>query len=472
MPFASWPARGARREYVRSGCERSLIEAVRKFDAESPDLFLSREITDAGKSYGRINGRLAPLADLKREADSRIIIHGQNDNQTIYHTDTHRKLLDAFAAERIGTLLATWQNQVRKRRQLVNDADELGRDPQARERRLDLLNYQISEIEAAGLSAGEEEKLLKRQRVLVALERITEGVGLALDHMDSDGAAGVFPSLDRALAALVQASRYSKSLTETEERLINVRTELLDIRRDMGYMDRLDYQPSDVEVVEERLDELRRLKDLYGQDAEHILLYADEAKAERDRLEQGRTRFASILDELNAVELELDRTAAELHDVRRTAAEHLQEAITAELRDLGMMHVRFAVVVKAQSREEPLGYASYGRDDVSFEIAPNPGEPLKPLVMIASGGEAARVFLAIQTILASVEETPTLIFDEIDTGISGIVAGKVASKLQQIAVSRQVLCVSHMALLQPRQITISTSAKRPTAIGLEHLSSN
>ena len=178
--------------------------------------------------------------------------------------------------------------------------------------------------------------------------------------MDNDGPAGVFRR-DRALAALVQASRYSKSLTETEERLINVRTELLDIRRDMErYMDRLDYQPSDVEVVEERLDELRRLKDLYGQDAEHILLYADEAKAERDRLEQGRTRFASILDELNAVELELDRTAAELHDVRRTAAEQLQEAITAELRDLGMMHVRFAVVVKAQSREEPLGYASYG----------------------------------------------------------------------------------------------------------------
>lgn len=413
--------------------------------ADDDDLIVSREIQANGKSSCRINGRLVPLAVLRQTVQYLIDIHGQNDQQTIFNTQTHLQLLDRYAGEVLPEPLTQYQDAVRQWSQLQQQLQRLGQDPAERARQLDLLDYQIKEIEAAAVHPGEEEKLQQRRRLLANREKIREALSDAYEQLAGAGETAIEARLARVHARLDFAARQSEALAEQRqliesslEQVQAAAASLLDFLEDDGS------DPGELVRLDERLDLFYRLKKKYGGDLPSVLAYLAKARIRHEEMADGEARFDKLVRTQEKVNRQVQTLGDRLHTVRQAAADRLQEQIMAELSDLGMKGVRFAVNLTALSLAKG-PFPRTGLDRVEFMISANPGEPLKPLARIASGGEASRVLLAIKTILADVDAVPVLIFDEIDTGVSGRTAGRVAEKLHQIARRRQVLCITHMA---------------------------
>jgi DNA repair protein RecN (Recombination protein N) len=470
------------RDSIRHGASRLQVEAV--FDAsidrlpedlktqlglaeeDGTDLILAREISQAGKSTCRINGRLVPLAALRQVSSYLIDIHGQNDQQGIFDVSNHRRLLDRYAGEKSETLLARYQATARLIADLQKQMEELGRDPGERARQLDLLNYQIEEIESAGIRPDEEARLTERHRLLANREKLILAAGQAAAEISGPDNQSLDGRLSRLLL-LEPVSHVSRKvetarnlLLEAREMILTAAAELTDLlsaeREDSGELKR----------IEDRLDVLYRLRQKYGGDLAKVLDYLDRARERQALLADSETRFTQLSHRKEQAERLLRETADHIHAIRVEAAGSMEQQIASQLQDLGMQGVRFRVQI------EPIDYSEvtiprYGLDKVSFQISANPGEPLKPLARIASGGEASRVLLAIKTILAQADETPVLIFDEIDSGISGVTATRVAEKLHQLSRHHQVFCITHMAQIaamadQHVLITKTAAADRTT----------
>ncbi|NLB10527.1 MAG: DNA repair protein RecN [Clostridiaceae bacterium] len=470
------------KDFVRTGADRAVLEAVFLEESEEPadetkdpeEIFLERVIYAKGGTECRLDGHLVKLSDMKQLGEQLVSIHGQQDSQIIFREKEHLDLLDAYGRDEIGPLLAVYEDLRGRWLDSGKALANLGKDPQERERRLEILRYQYDEILAAGLHAGEEEELKQRAKILGARERILRDLGEAHQILGQDDENSAGTLLEKTQEILEFSSRYSQKIRSSREELQKLTADLIEIKSNLeDFSRRLDIDDGELPLVRDRLDLINELKRKYGSSEEEILAFKAETEAEIKRLESGEADFHKLSLEQEKLAAELEAAAANIHALRLKSAKELDAGISAELRDLDMPNVRFETIVKSHTAEaaqqsdtlreqpdlreprpeaksKPSDWPKNGTDSVAFMISPNIGEPLKPLAQIASSGEASRVLLAVKTVLAAVDKIPVLIFDEIDSGISGKTTGSIALKLQSIAESCQVLCVTHSAQIAAR----------------------
>jgi DNA repair protein RecN (Recombination protein N) len=442
---------------LRSGAEEAAVEAAfdtgpgsrvgELLEAEGIEiepgepLILRRQLFRDGRTKAYANGRLTSVASLRGLGECLVDIHGQHPGQLLLDPRRHRELLDGYA----GTLeegrsyrdgYARWQALRREREALLQAERE-------RAQRQDLLEFQRREIEAARLEAGEEEGLAAEHAILSNHERLfalVEEAYLALEESDE----ALLTRLSAAAGRVREAAAIDQRLREAREALETGAVHLREAARGLrDYRARIEFDPARLDAIDTRLHEIGKLKRKYGGSVGEILGHLRQVRAELGALERSEARLGDLDRELAETQRDLLGRAQQLSAARRRAAPKLQEAIAGEIRELGMARAAFEVrVTSAAPGEGALG--PHGMDEVEFLISPNPGESLKPLHKIASGGELSRTMLAIRVILAAADRTPTLIFDEVDAGIGGNTAEMVGRKLTAVSRQRQVLCVTHL----------------------------
>jgi DNA repair protein RecN (Recombination protein N) len=476
---------------VRSGANRAEVEGIFGLSAHSeitavldaehlvgdePDrLVLAREVRSNGRSISRVNGRIVNLGLLREISAGLVDIHGQSEHLSLVRVREHLNLLDRYAgleAER-GEIAAS----VRRLEAARNELGRLLRDERELARRVDLLNYQIEEIHQASLRVDEEGELKEERTRLANAEQLAELADEARAYLEGEtlelpGVRDLVGSLVRALTGLVKIDPSQSAMRELAEQVSYQTEELADLVRD--YRDQIEFNPRRLAAVEERIELIRRLLRKYGDSIEEVLEYAGRAQAELETISHSEERTEELRFEEEGLLRAIGKQGVALSEARRAAAVELGAAVERELEDLRMSGSRFEVDIQwrpdpdgalVPGREERFAFDSSGLDQVEFLISPNPGEPLKPMVKIASGGETSRLMLAIKTVLSRADRTPTLVFDEIDQGIGGRVGQTVGIKLWRLsaeqsrndrsagdAVSattagRQVLCITHLPQL-------------------------
>lgn len=436
-------------DLIRSGADHAYVELV--FSEEDPEILkklaeldvypeegriiISRRIS-GGKSTGRINGETVTLARLKEVSSLLIDIHGQHEHQSLLNEENHRKVLDDYGKEQLKDVKDAYLAVYRSYRQKKEEIRKMGGDDEERKRRIDFLSYELSEIEESHVKPGEEEQITAEYRRLTSAREIEAGLSEISETLAEDVSSGISACV-RAANGLIQ---FDPSMKEVLEQLLEIESLLQDAERDAK--DRLSDMDSDgekLQLLEERLELLNRLKKKYGGSEEMILKTADRLQHEYDELVTFDENKERILEELSEEKHKLIRAAKALTAARAEAAKSFDAVMTEALKDLNFLDVRFETAVTESNR-----YTSDGADEVSFMISTNPGEPVRPLTRVASGGELSRIMLAIRTLTAGADSIHTLIFDEIDTGISGNTAKAVADKMNEIAGERQVICISHL----------------------------
>ncbi len=454
-------------ELVRAGAERARVEAV--FDVsrlpalapvlaemgvgeEDGTLVVSRELGQTGRSACRINGRPATVAMLRRLAPFLVEIQGQHEFQRLFRPEEHLELLDAADAA-LADLRGRFARLARRAAEVERALRRLAGDERERLQRLDLLRFQVDEIAAAALRPGEEAELAERRQVLSHARRLLEGAGGAYELLHGEGGPGLAAGLGRCAEEVGRLAELDRRLAAPAGLLREATLQVEEAARLLrSYRDGLDLDPRELERVEERLDLLRRLQKKYGPTVEAILAYRQQAEAELERLARAGEEASALAGERAAVLEEMARLAAALRAERRRVAERLERAVEAELANLAMAGARFRVAFGAVPDPEGLpvegervGWDERGCDRVEFLFSANPGEEPKPLARVASGGEAARLMLALRAALAGADGSPTLILDEVDAGLGGGAAQAVAARLAALARSHQIVCVTHLA---------------------------
>ena len=441
------------RGMIRSGANSAFVSATFEglsamtmkklasmgFDAEDDTLMLSRELSASGRNTCRINSRPATVADLKDIGEYLINIHGQNDNLELMNPALHIVYIDALADD--AALLSGYRRLYRELKAVEEELSSADTDEAERLRRIDLLSFQISELEDADIQVGEYDSLIRERDALQNRDKIMKELMAARIALDGDGESdGALRMIDDASSAVMSASRKLPSLESGADRLSSALYELQEISRELeNAMDDLEADPLRLEEVEERLDLLYRLRRKYGESEEEMLGYLDKAKNELDSLNDYADNRERLIKRREKLYNEAYDSAKELSEVRAKVSEEFRSAVEKEMAFLHMPNVRLEV----QREESEMN--SRGIDRLEFLISTNPGEEPKPVSRIASGGELSRMMLAIKTVLSRADFVQTLIFDEIDTGISGSAADRVGRKLSQLSKDRQVLCVTHQA---------------------------
>ena len=442
----------ADRELIRTGENRGEVSAVfgnlprqacrmleeLGFDSSEGAVMLSRTIGASGSS-ARLNGRAITLSVLREIAGTLFNIHGQNDNQQLLDARNHLTLLDAYAA--CGEEKKAYEAVYRQILQLRAEIDCLQRDTREQNRLAEMLRYQIADIDALKLKKGEEEALTELAKKLRSVERITKCCALAEKALQGgEKTRGAVYLADRAAAALDSIADAVPEAAELAARLNNIRYELEDIASSVGDLD--EFGGEDVteklDRTEGRLDAISKLQRKYGSSVEEVLEFRREAAERLEALENAENRMIDLENDLKKTEEEARALAAVLTERRREAAGGLVRKVTETLTFLDMPKVRFEVGIRP-ARD----FGAGGVDDVEFLISTNPGEPLMPMAKIASGGELARIMLSLKNVLNECDGVDTVIFDEIDTGISGKTSRKVGIKLKEIGRGAQVICVTH-----------------------------
>ncbi len=416
---------------------RDLLEAYELPSEET--LVISRRITDTGRSVSRINGETVNASIVKEVASRLFDVHGQHDHQTLLYPAKQLALLDRYAGTettRTADSVRSLAREYRAARKELSEAQEHGA---ARARELSMAQYEYDEIVAARLVPGEDETAEERFRILTNREKLTEACGEA-DTILSTDSASVTSGIGKALRKLAKASSLDPKLEEIYEELRLAEEQVGDIAARLSdYLSEITGTEEELAQVGERLDVINRLKSKYGRTIEAILAYAGEAERTIAKLSDFDGYVASLTAKAEAAEKALRSEAAKLSAMRRKAAEDLTAKVQEALGDLNFLDSRFEIAFT--ELEEP---GENGAEEIEFRISTNPGEPLRPLAKVASGGELSRIMLALKAVGAGKDEIDTLFFDEIDTGISGRTAQKVAEKLSEIAQSRQVICITHL----------------------------
>lgn len=437
--FARDEAGSALVELVFSVENDQVREALKELDVplESDEIIISRRLSH-GRSISKINGETVPLTMVKKAAELLIDIHGQHEHQALLHQKNHLKILDEYAKEtvekekdEVARLYSQYEECQRKLK-------EMDLDGQSRAKEMDFLQFEINEIEEAALKTGEDGDLEAEYRRLVNGQKITEALTEAYDQTGSqmDGAS---EKIGRALRGLISVSDFDETLKELTGQLGELDDLLNDFNREVkDYLDSLSFDETNFSKVEERLNLINRLKGKYGKTIEEILEYRKEKEERLQRLCDYENYRSTLQRESQEIFRELTESCARVSRLRKEAAVHLKEEITAVLLDLNFLDVKFDIGFQEKQPSQD------GFDEIGFLISMNPGQPLRPLQEVASGGELSRVMLAIKTVLADKDAVDAMIFDEIDVGISGRTAQKVSEKLAMISRSRQVLCITHL----------------------------
>lgn len=442
----------AYRDMIRTGTERASVRAVFTEVPEfpwfaengveyDPETVISREIHLDGKNICRVNGTLVNVSCLHKLGIQLINIHGQHDSAALFDEENHLAFLDAFADN--GKLRASYGERYEAVAKLRREISSLTMDEGEKLRRMENLKYQIAEIEKAELEPGEDDRLEERRKVLQNAEKLSNGMETAVECLyggeDSDGASGLLAQAEYALARL---SRFSDSFAALHDRVSDLMYQVQDAAEEVrDARDSLSYSAEELEQIESRLDVIHKLRRKYGTTCEDILEYLDKAKKELDEIEFADDKLERLKKNLKKADKEAWDAALALRENRQQAADTMSKRILSELAQLDMPRVQFAC------RFTETELTANGADGVAFYMSANAGEALKPLSRVASGGELARIMLAMKNVLAEKDQVATLIFDEVDTGVSGRAAQKVAEKLRSVAVHKQVLCVTHLPQL-------------------------
>lgn len=414
---------------------RSLLEDD-GIDCSEDVLIINRTINRDGKNVCRINGCPVTVGMLKSVGKELIDIHGQHDNQALLSADRHCDFVDGFARRQ--DLIDEYRKSFKQLCEIRNKISKLRTDEVSKSQRIDFLTYQINELEMAEITVGEKDSLIEKKSLINNAQKVINSVNSAYLALKSEGLG--IDSVCDAAENVSDAVQYSSDLNSAAERLNNIRYELDDIAeilREALYS--FDFDERELDVIEERLDVLYRLSRKYGETEEQMLEFLENAKNELDNITCSEEIFNNLIEEESRVLRRTSELADELTAVRMQAGERLSGKICDELRYLDMPNVRF--FVKCVQTD----FTENGRDDIEFLISANAGEEPKPLAKIASGGELSRIMLAIKNVLADLDEVGTMIFDEIDTGVSGRAAQKIALKLREVSQGRQVICVTHLA---------------------------
>ena len=439
----------AYRDMIRTGTSKASVRAVFTDVPElswfadngveyDPETIIQREIHLDGKNVCRVNGSLVTVSILNKLGLQLINIHGQHDSASLFDEANHLTFLDDFAANQ--ALRADYGEKYAAVSKLRNEINRISMDEGEKLRRMETLKYQIEEIEKANLTAGEDEELEARRKVLQNSEKIADGLNDAVENLyggdDTDGAATLLSIAERALARI---SKFSEDIASLHEKVTDMMYQVQDvaeIARDVR--DDLAYSADELERIESRLDVIHRLRRKYGVSCADILEYLQKAKQELDEIEFADDHIERLKKKLKKAEKAAWEAALELRQNRQETAEKLSKRILTELAQLDMPKVQFAC------NFTELELTALGADAVAFYMSANVGEALKPMSKVASGGELARIMLAMKNVLAEQDKVNTLIFDEVDTGVSGRAAQKVAEKLKAVARNKQVLCVTHL----------------------------
>ena len=441
------------RDIIRTGAAKAFVSAVftgvpelESLSAcgvfpEEGELLLQREISAEGKNACRINGRPVTVAQLRKAGGALLNIHGQNDGQQLLDEEQHGAYLDSFG--QVDKELSAYRDCFSAMEATRKKLRSLEMDEAEKERRVDSLNFQINELERAGLKPGEEEDLLQRRNLLRNSEKFMSAIEGALWLLSGgDEGGGAVSAMQQAAGALSGAKNLDGQFAQLSERLENLYSEAYDVAetlRDLASA--FEFSPQELDDLEARADQLYRLKKKYGPTVEDMLEYLDKRREELDQIAFASDTAARLEKELKKQLALVERAAETLSQARKAAARELEQRIQEELRQLDMPKVRFAICF---DRQEP---DATGIDAVRFLMSANVGEELRPIHRIASGGELARIMLALKNVLAENETIATLVFDEVDTGVSGRAAQKVAAKLAQVSRRKQVLCVTHLPQL-------------------------
>ena len=443
------------RDLIRTGTDRAFVSAEFSGVAAelpglaetgvSPDedghLLLQREITVDGKNFCRVNGRPLTVAQLRKIGGELLNIHGQHDGQQLLDEEQHGAYLDRFG--RTENVLAAYQKEYSAMADLRAKMQALQMDEAEKARRMDSLRFQIGELERAQLVPGEEQELAARRNLLRNGEKYLSALSGADYCLNGDDdSAGAVNQLRDAEEALSGIRTLGDDLAELFNRLGELRSEAYDLAETIrDKRAEFDFSPEELDAVESRSDQLYRLKKKYGATVEDMLAYLDKCQAELDAMETADDALLQLEKQLKRAEKVVLAAGSELTKARKAAAKTLEARIQKELQDLDMQKVRFSIQFE---EKEP---SPDGCDTIRFLMSANAGEDLKPIARIASGGELARIMLALKNVLAEQEAIGTLVFDEVDTGVSGRAAQRVAEKLAQVSRRKQVLCVTHLPQL-------------------------
>ncbi len=439
------------RDLIRTGAEKAFVSAIftdidvtnsalseNGIDTEGGELLLQREIWADGKNTCRCNGRPITVSQLRQIGSSLLNIHGQHDGQLLLDPERHCDYLDSFG--RLEETIVCYREQYHAMDAVRKKIRALQMDEAERERRVDMLRHQIEELERAQLKEGEEEELLSRRNILRNSERFLSAIqGASYSLSGDDNSAGVVAALQEAEHCLRSISSLDEQFGTLADRLREVQVEAYDIAETVRDMEgSYDFSPGELDAVESRVDQLYRLKKKYGATVEDMMAYLDACKTELDAIAFADDTIARLEKELEKARKKAVKAAAALTEERKSAAKELEHRIESELRALDMPKLRFSICFT----ETELG--ENGADEVRFLMSANVGEELKAIHKIASGGELARIMLALKNVLSENESIGTMVFDEVDTGVSGRAAQKVGEKLAQVSRKKQVLCVTHL----------------------------
>lgn len=443
------------RSFLRKGTEKGLVEAVFLSDniylkkildengisiEDDNLLVITRLIYSDGKSTARINGRTVKVSLLREIASTLIDIHGQHQNQALFNKDTHLKFLDLFGENELEKFKVAYKkvyNKYSEVKKALNCLTE-NKDEMQIQREIDLLKFQINEIEVANLNKNEYEDLLKQREVYRNSEKIYNNLNLSYSKLHN-GEYNVIDLIGLASKELNDISKYDSVLSEYSDTVERIMYELQDISSDIrNYKENIDFEPYELEQIELRIDEINNLRRKYGDSIDDIFEYYEKIKDRLDEILNRDERVEQLKSQLMNVEEDLKIKANKLTKARTEVATTLEKILLDELKSLNMKNVMF----KVNFEEGP--FTLNGIDDIEFMISFNLGEDIKPIYKVASGGEMSRFMLAFKTILADIDDIDTLVFDEIDTGISGIAAQIVGEKLSDIAKKKQIICITHL----------------------------
>lgn len=441
------------KDIIRSGCKKAYVSACfdqnftpicyklfNKFGLEIEEdgtILIQRELSIDGRSVARINGRQVTLSILKTIGCELITIHGQQDNQALLDASSHIKYLDAFAKNE--QVLHSYQAAFKHVCKLKKSIETLNLDEQEKAHKLDLLQYQIHEIEQADIKIDEDNRLDAKRKILYNAEKITETFTF-LNDLLSEGEYNIHDMLAQAKIKIREIASFSSEFEQIYDRYENLYEEMSDIIESLrDISESFHYDKAELDAIEDRLDLIRTLKRKYGQNISDINAYLDSAKREFAEISLSEKQLDKLEKELALAEINLIKEAENLTTARKEASELLKKQIIDELSFLEMKDVRFDVKI---THKDP---KSDGMDSVEFLLSSNIGEELKPLSEIASGGELSRIMLSIKNVLADADNIQTLIFDEIDTGVSGRAAQKIGMKLKDMSIKKQVIIITHLA---------------------------
>lgn len=442
------------KDIIRKGAEYALVELtfcidsrlkekLEQYDVYPEDeniIVVSRKITH-GRSVSKINGETVSLTTLKSVMDLLIDIHGQHDHQSLLYKNTHLQILDKYAGEEVKELKNTISDKYSQYIEIKKELDKFDMDETKRLRECEFAEFEINEIEAANLSLGEDDEVENEFKKLSGSEKIMSSLSDAYQIMGYEGNQGVCECISRVGYDLSEISDIDSKLSDLQKQIYDIDDMCKGLAREISdYIDEVNYEPQRVAEVEERLNLINHLKLKYGQSIEKILAYKGEKQAYLDSLNNYNLMREEAKTKLDKEMSELVVLCDKLSSLRKKYAIKLEETVVKALEDLNFLSVKFKINV---SKKENV--SANGQDEVEFLISTNPGEEVKSLAKVASGGELSRIMLAIKSILAGEDEIDTMIFDEIDTGISGKTAQMVADKLMGISKEHQVICISHLA---------------------------